>query len=110
MAKIIFSFSELITDCLHNKKEKFTNAVKLEIISKETLAELFQNLRFICEKELEKKIIAYRQGEIKEENINKSTQVEPEESQEAKLEQQIKEELEKIKKEEQEKKRKLNGN
>jgi len=53
MAKIVFSFSKLITYCLHDKKRKFTNAIKPEMISKKSLAELFQSLRFICEKELE---------------------------------------------------------
>src|SRR4051794_27751403 len=53
MAKIIFGFSELIIDCLHDKKRKFTNAIKPKMIGKKTFAELFQNLQFICEKELE---------------------------------------------------------
>lgn len=53
MTKIIFGFSELSTNCLHDKKDKFTNAVKLELISKITFAELFRSLQSICEKELE---------------------------------------------------------
>lgn len=52
MAKIVFSFSGLIIDCLHDKKSKFTNAIKPAIISKKTLAELFQNLQLISQKDL----------------------------------------------------------
>ena len=34
MTQVIFDFSELITDCLHDKEIKFTNAVSQEIDSK----------------------------------------------------------------------------
>src|SRR5439155_24735078 len=54
MAQIVFNFSELITDCLHDKEIKFTNSINQEIDSKVFIAELFQSLQFACqETELE---------------------------------------------------------
>jgi hypothetical protein len=48
MTQILFDFSELITDCLHDKEIKFTNAISHEIDSKAFIAELFQNLQLTC--------------------------------------------------------------
>jgi hypothetical protein len=45
MVQIVFDFSEIITDCLHDRKIKFTNAISQEIDSKIFIAELFQNLQ-----------------------------------------------------------------
>lgn len=53
MAKVVFDFSELITNCLHNKKRKFTNAIKLGINNKEFIAELFRSFQFVSRGELE---------------------------------------------------------
>ena len=53
MAKIVFDFSELVTNCLHAEKNKFTNAIKLEISCKKFARELFQSLRFTSQGELE---------------------------------------------------------
>src|SRR5436853_5667309 len=54
MAQVIFDFSELITDCLHDKEIKFTNAINPEIDSKAFISQLFQNLKLTCqETELE---------------------------------------------------------
>jgi len=53
MAKIVFDFSELITDCLHDKAEKFTNAIKLETSCKKFVAELFRSFQFASRGELE---------------------------------------------------------
>ena len=54
MTKIVFDFSELITDCLHDKEIKFTNAISQEIDGKLFISELFKSLQFVCqEAELE---------------------------------------------------------
>jgi len=49
MTQVIFDFSELITDCLHNKEIKFTNAISPKIDSKAFVSELFQNLQLTCQ-------------------------------------------------------------
>jgi hypothetical protein len=41
MAQVIFDFSELITNCLHNEEIKFTNAISPEIDGKVFISELF---------------------------------------------------------------------
>src|SRR5437879_3332910 len=52
MTQVIFDFSELITDCLHEPEIKFTNAISQEIDSKVFISELFQNLKLACSEEL----------------------------------------------------------
>lgn len=52
MAQIIFDFSELITDCLHDEEIKFTNAIVQELDSKKTISELFKGFKLVCQKEL----------------------------------------------------------
>lgn len=49
MSQIVFDFSELITDCLHDKEIKFTNAISQEIESKVFISELFRSLKFTCQ-------------------------------------------------------------
>src|SRR6185312_1144776 len=50
MPQILFDFSELITDCLHEPEVKFTNAISQELDSKAFISELFQNLQLTCQK------------------------------------------------------------
>src|SRR5256885_141906 len=52
MTQIVFDFSELITDCLHEPEIKFTNAISREIDSKTFIAELFKGFKLVCRKEL----------------------------------------------------------
>src|SRR5438128_3335294 len=49
MSQIVFDFSELIINCLHEPEIKFTNAISQEIDSKTFIAELFQNLQLTCQ-------------------------------------------------------------
>jgi hypothetical protein len=54
MSQVIFDFSKLIINCLHDEEIKFTNAISQEIDSKKFISELFQNLQLTCqEAELE---------------------------------------------------------
>src|SRR4051812_23909308 len=53
MTRIIFDFSELITNCLHDEEIRFTNAISPEIDSKTFISELFQNLKLSFREELE---------------------------------------------------------
>src|SRR3954451_15689159 len=54
MSQVVFDFKELLTNCLHDKEIKFTNAISQGIDSKRFIAELFGNLKFACqEAELE---------------------------------------------------------
>src|SRR6185437_10910449 len=54
MAQIVFDFKDLITHCLHDEENSFTNAISREIDSKAFISELFQNLKLTCqEAELE---------------------------------------------------------
>jgi hypothetical protein len=52
MTQVIFDFSELVTNCLHDKEIKFTNAISQEIDSKKTISELFKGFKLVCRKEL----------------------------------------------------------
>jgi hypothetical protein len=49
MTQVIFDFSELITNCLHDEEIRFTNDINPEIDSKAFISELFQNLKFTCQ-------------------------------------------------------------
>ena len=49
MAQIVFDFSKLIIDCLHDKEIKFTNAISQELDGKVFISELFQNLQLTCQ-------------------------------------------------------------
>jgi len=49
MAQIVFDFKDLITNCLHDEENSFTNAISSEIDSKEFIAELFGSFKFTCQ-------------------------------------------------------------
>jgi hypothetical protein len=49
MTQIVFDFSELIIDCLHDKDIKFTNSLSQEMDRKAFISELFQNLQLACQ-------------------------------------------------------------
>jgi hypothetical protein len=49
MTQVVFDFSEIITDCLHDKEIKFTNAINQEIDNKVLISELFKNLQLTCQ-------------------------------------------------------------
>jgi len=52
MSQVIFDFSELITDCLHDQEINFTNAIIQGLDSKKTISELFKDFKLVCRKEL----------------------------------------------------------
>nr|CAG8530809.1 2856_t:CDS:2 [Entrophospora candida] len=58
--QVIFDFSELIINCLHDEKNSFTNAISPEIDSKVFISELFQNLKLACQETELKEL--FRQG------------------------------------------------
>lgn len=49
MTQVIFDFSKLIINCLHDKELSFTNAISPETDSKQFVSELFQNLQLTCQ-------------------------------------------------------------
>src|SRR5436305_450405 len=69
MAKIVFDFSKLIIYCLHDKKIRFTNAVRQEINCKTFIAELFQNLQIACQEKLEELLEMHHFHLIKRKDI-----------------------------------------
>lgn len=52
MSQVIFDFSELIADCLHDQEINFTNAIVRGLDSKKTISELFKDFKLVCRKEL----------------------------------------------------------
>ena len=50
MSQIVFDFGELITNCLHDEENSFTNAISQEMDIKTFISELFQNLKLTCQK------------------------------------------------------------
>jgi len=49
MSQIVFDFKDLITHCLHDEENSFTNSISSEIDSKVFISELLQNFQLTCQ-------------------------------------------------------------